>query len=230
MEELIFIGFPESGLRFLSGLKKNNNKAWFDKRKEIYEQDVLQPLKALVWEIGLKLSRDVAPNLVFEPKVNRTIFRIYRDTRFSNDKSPYKTNVAAFLWEGNRGRNSSPGFYVHIEDDAVYVGAGIYLFDAQGLELFRKAVLDRRMGGKLDKILADRKLKPFLPVMGEQLKRVPSGYPADHPRADFLRYKGLYLGTSRDPGTVHTRRFLNSTVNTMRKLGDLHGWLREVLG
>ncbi|MDP8256886.1 MAG: DUF2461 domain-containing protein [Candidatus Alcyoniella australis] len=230
MEELIFTGFGKEGIEFLAGLERNNNKRWFDKRKPIYQRALLEPMQAFVYELGLKLSRDLAPDLVFEPRVNRSIYRIYRDTRFGADKSPYKTHMAAILWEGSGEKFYVPDFYFQFDAHDVLLGGGVYRFSPQGLKDFRGALADDDLGRRLDKIVTAHKFRPFLPLQGEQLKRVPPGYAADHPRAELLRHKGLYVMQERPISLLYTRRCLDEAERIYRAMGDLHVWLRDVLG
>ena len=117
-----FTGFPPSGLDFLRRLKKNNNRPWFQARKPFYEENLRLPMQCLIAGLAVRLH-DETPEVEFNPK--RNIFRIYRDTRFSKNKTPYKTNIAA--WFGLRGRKADtegPGLYVGVGTDEVFAGGG----------------------------------------------------------------------------------------------------------
>ncbi len=132
-----FDGFPPEGLKFLRALKKNNNREWFAENKSRYEEFVKLPMQSLIAALKHPMER-VAPEIHVDPK--RAMFRIYRDTRFSKNKLPYKTHVAAVFhrpghWEG------SAGYYVHIEPGAVYVGGGIYIPD--GDQLLNEALVSQ---------------------------------------------------------------------------------------
>jgi uncharacterized protein (TIGR02453 family) len=150
-----FSGFPPEGRRFLAGLALNNDKAWFDAHREEYEQHVLGPMRAFVLEAGSRL-RPKVKRLVADPRVGGSLFRINRDTRFSADKSPYKSWAAARLWDAaGPGKELSPSFYLHVDAESVYAGGGLYQFDDAQLERFRRAVTDDRLRRQLERMVAN---------------------------------------------------------------------------
>lgn len=123
MAQTHFDGFDAKGLAILADLEDTNTKAFFDAHRDTFRDGVVEPAKALVTDLGERLRRSVAPDLVAEPRVNGSLFRINRDIRFSADKSPYKTQQAMFLWEG-ADKKSSPGFYLSVGGHEVGVGVG----------------------------------------------------------------------------------------------------------
>jgi uncharacterized protein (TIGR02453 family) len=188
-------GFTPEALKFLTDLAKHNDRAWFQPRKAEYERLLKEPMEALVVALGERLASRGIP---IEADPRRAIFRIYRDVRFSKDKSPYKTHVSASLpWidpgertEAVRGN----GAYVHIQPGHSYVGGGMWHPERTRLDAFRRAVVEDP--DRVRAVLEDPK---FLRRLGpleshETLKRVPPGYPADHPMADQLRFKDLTFG------------------------------------
>lgn len=223
-----FTGFPVEGRRFLAGLALHNDKAWFDAHREEYEQHVLGPMRAFVVEAGSRL-RPKVKRLVADPRVGGSLFRINRDTRFSSDKSPYKSWAAARLWDGaGPGKELSPSFYLHLDSETVYAGGGLYQFDDTQLERFRGAVTDDRLRHQLDRIVG----KLDLELGGQALKRRPRGYAEDHPAGDWLRFKGLYAGCSLDERAAKSAKVLDHALEVYESLVPLHGWLMEhvVLG
>ena len=117
----IFSGFPEKTVSFLCGLAAHNDREWFAAHKKEYETEVLEPAKAFVRAMGERLRR-LSPQIKAEPRTDGSLFRLYRDTRFSPDKSPYKTNLGIFFWEGGGPRMDCPGYYFHLEPPNLMLG------------------------------------------------------------------------------------------------------------
>ena len=198
-----FTGFRPEAVEFLAELAANNERAWFQPRKAEYERLLKEPLEALCVALEEQFrARDIP--LHADPA--KSPFRIYRDTRFSKDKSPYKTHLAAsFGWAGDgvdeaSGRSHlenvhASGGYFHLSPGEIYVGGGVWHPDASWLKAFR----DRIAAGAADfeRIVgapAFREAFGSVSDDGESLKRVPPGYPADHPAADLLRKKNVTFG------------------------------------
>jgi uncharacterized protein (TIGR02453 family) len=169
----IFDGFSKETLSFFRKLKRNNNKEWFDKHRGEYDRFVLEPAKAFVVSMGEKFHKERV-DVHAEPKLNRAIFRIYRDTRFSPDKTPYKTHLALFFWEGKLPRMESPGFYFHVEPTKILFGLGIYGFSPKQLTVYRKAVVDPEWGKELASILAKISRRKDFKLGEKHYKRIPS--------------------------------------------------------
>lgn len=198
-----FAGFTPAAIQFLADLAQNNDRAWFGPRKAEYERLLKEPLEQLCVALAGEFAARGLP-LQADPK--RSPFRIYRDTRFSGDKSPYKTNIAAsFPWvqasagAGAAGTEAAIGVeerhgvggYVNFRPGEMYVGGGMYMPPKPRIDAFRRAVLDDP--GRVRAALED---PGFVAWFGaahphETLKRVPPGYPADHPQADLLRWKDV---------------------------------------
>src|SRR3982074_839639 len=119
-----FQGFPEEGMKFLRSLARNNDREWFQPRKHIYDEQVKAPMQELILAVTREMMR-FAPDYVAEP--GKAIYRIYRDTRFSKDKTPYKTHIAAIFKHRDLGKNSGAGFYFSVSADEIEVGGGIYM-------------------------------------------------------------------------------------------------------
>jgi uncharacterized protein (TIGR02453 family) len=127
--------------------------------------------------------KEISPNIVSVPRINKSIFRLNRDTRFSLDKTPYKPNLGLYFWEGPRSRMESPGFYVHLEPPTFLLGAGYYMFPEGLLERYRRAVQHPKLGKDLDAILKKIARTTDFELGGKHYKRVPSGYDPTHPNA-----------------------------------------------
>lgn len=195
-----FAGFPEAGLKFLKALKRNNRREWFQPRKDVYEQSVRGPMLELVEALNGELAR-VAPDYVTEPK--RAVFRIYRDTRFSHDKTPYKTHVAAVF--GRRGMSGHSGgmLYFHVSPEEVEIAGGVYRPEPETMRAVRQHVADNH--DELRRILAGKKLRTLMgELKGDELSRVPKGFAADHPAAGYIRKKDWILDVALGPEIATT--------------------------
>jgi len=227
-EKHTFRGFSEETVRYLNALKKHNTKTWFDRNRKVYETHVLQPSKDFVVAMGERL-KSISPDIAAVPKVNKSLFRINRDTRFSPDKSPYKTHIGIFFWEGTRPKMECSGFYVHVEPPDVMLGVGIYMFAKPQIETYRKAVVHPDSGDDLSRLLKKMAEKGAFELGGKHYKRIPSGYDAGHPNAEFLLHSGLYIGkTETIPEEFHTDKFIEYCMDRFSVFAPLHEWLVSV--
>ncbi|MBN2265757.1 MAG: DUF2461 domain-containing protein, partial [Candidatus Aminicenantes bacterium] len=190
-DKTTFAGFTKETVRFYTALRKNNNRAWFEANRETYDRHVLAPAKLFVAAMGERLKK-IVPGIVAVPAVNKSIFRINRDTRFSHDPSPYKTNLGIYFWDGARSRMESAGYYVGLEPPDIMLGGGMYMIPDTLLGRYRKAVVDPRRGAELARIVAALRAIPGCTVEGSHYKRVPAGFDPAHKNADLLKHKGLY--------------------------------------
>ena len=198
-----FAGFRADAIQFLVDLAENNSRDWFQPRKGDYERLIKRPMEELCVALEEQFrTRDIP--LHADPA--RSPFRIYRDTRFSKDKTPYKTHAAAsFSWAGDgvdaaTGRSHTDsvhasGGYFHLQPGEIYVGGGVWHPEKPWLDAFRRRVVE-----DLDSFRTMVEAPAFVEAFGtigddgESLKRVPAGYPADHPAADLLRKKNVTFG------------------------------------
>ena len=227
-----FPGFPQEGLRFLADLQANNNREWFEAHKDAYREQVLAPAQDLVFALGERLKRDISPGIVYDTAANGSgsILRIYRDLRFSKDKRPYNSYVRLVFWEGARKKMENPSFFVRIAPDGVGVYAGTHVFPKPVLAAYRDAVVDDPLGAELETAIAEVKGAGAYTVGGEHYKSSPRGYPADHPRADLLRYNGLWAHTTApsDPAVSATPELVEVCLEHCRNMAPLHRWLVQV--
>ena len=131
--------FPQNTINFLTKLSKNNSKIWFETNREKFNEDFLSPALQFVIEMGEKLST-ISPNINAIPKIDKSIFRLHRDIRFSKDKSPFKTNMGLYFWEGRGKKMECSGFYFHLEPKMFFVGAGMYMFTKEQLLNYRQII------------------------------------------------------------------------------------------
>ncbi len=224
-----FQGFPGELLRFFEGLRKNNSKEWFQDHKEDYEIYVKGPSEEFVMAMGEKL-RAIAPKVHAIPKVNQSLFRLNRDTRFSKDKSPYKTNLGIWFWEGDRKRMECPGFYFHLDSKNLMLGVGLHIFPKELLGPYRDAVVDKKHGPGLKKAVNEVG-KLGYSVVGKHYKRVPAGYDDTHQNAEFLLYNGLAaMHQSEVSGALLSNRIVEYAFSHFKKMSPIHTWLKDALG
>jgi len=177
--------FTAESLKFLRGLKRHNDRAWFDPRKPIYERSLKAPMLALIDEINHALI-EFAPEYVRPPQ--KTMMRIYRDIRFSSDKRPYKSNVAAWWARAGLEKTSGGGFYFEINPTSVVIAAGVYMPEREQLLAIRRYL--SAAGGnhhaELRKLITGKLAAVMTPFDGLKLTRAPKGFDPDDPAIDLL--------------------------------------------
>jgi uncharacterized protein (TIGR02453 family) len=175
--------FSEESLKFLRGLKRNNRREWFDPRKPLFEAMLKAPMLKVIEGVTAAMT-DFSPE--HARPAAKCMMRIYRDTRFSNDKTPYKTQVAAWWSRHGLEKTSGGGFYLHVSADNVTIAAGVYMPEREQLMAIRNFLLDHHE--ELRRLLREKKLlRRFSLDHGEMLTRPPKGFPADHAAIDLLR-------------------------------------------
>lgn len=228
-----FTGFRPAARTFLRALRRNNDREWFLANRERYEAEVRAPMIALVEELDVRLA-DLAPEIVGNPK--RSMFRIHRDVRFSNDKSPYKTNVACWFYHMDAGRgvggeaaHGGAGFYFDIDPDASWVGGGIWMPPRSTLARLRERIDEEHES--LAGILGAPSLRPFGGLSREaMLRRMPRGYDADHPAAELLRHQSFTMGRQLRDADLYGARLPDVLAREFERLVPLVRWLNGALG
>jgi uncharacterized protein (TIGR02453 family) len=221
-----FTGFPKSGLDFLRKLKKNNNRPWFQSHREEYEENVRFPMQCLVAALGVRLHDDV-PEIEFHPR--KSIFRIYRDTRFSKNKSPYKTNIAAsFELRGTKGVLETPGLYVGVGTEEVFIGGGVYMPSGAQLKAIRRSIAEKPED-YLSVVRLPRFRKTFGGIQGAVLSRAPLGYPPDHPMIEHLRHKQFFVGVELEEKACFAPKFLETVAKVFTDTMPLVRWLAHAM-
>lgn len=227
----VFSGFPEAGLGFLTALAENNNREWFQEHKSDYLEQVLAPAQDFVFALGERL-KDISPGLRYDPATNGTgsILRIYRDVRFSKDKTPYNTHVRMVFWEGTKKKMENPSLFVSVRPEGVGVYAGVHVFSKPLLSAYREAVADDQLGSDLEQAVVSVRGAGGYAVGGQHYKRVPRGYDAEHPRADLLRHNGLYAHTRiDDPRVIEIPELVDVCFAHLQDMAPLHQWLVRVV-
>lgn len=216
--------FTKKTVAFLRALERNNDREWFKARKADYERHVREPMVALLSRLAGDL-RAFAPELVADPKVS--LFRIYRDTRFSSDKRPLKTNAAAHF-PHRRLRKGGAGLYLEIAPRWVWIGGGLYMPETHELAAIR-AHVDAHYA-RLRRVVES---KPFVaaagPLHGEQLTRVPRGFKPDHPAAQYLRFRQFLAGREYPAAFAHDDHFYPELLAVFRQAARLVQFLNAPL-
>lgn len=188
--------FPRGAVRFFRELEANNTKKWFEAHRSAYEAGVRQPVIALLEIVNEELAAYAPAYRVADPRT--AVSRPHRDTRFSKDKRPYRTDISVVLPREGRARDEVAGFFFSIAPAGVEVLGGVYMPGAPQLAALRRLLAAEapRFERVVTRVVATRLVGT---LQGERLKRVPSGYPADGPAAELVRYKQLYFRTRIEP-------------------------------
>lgn len=210
--------------RFLDELKKNNNKEWFDANRSRYK-DLRQQFLGFTTLLIAELSQ-IDPSLK-GIEASKTVFRINRDIRFSADKSPYKTNIGAYITSG--GRNSFlPGYYLHLEPGQSMVAGGVYMPPSKELKLIREAVFEHMEEFK--EIIGEADfVRTFGEIHGEKLKTAPRGFPKDHPDIGLLRYKSYTAFRAVDDEFFFRPDTLAEIMKIFTAMKAFNDFLKEAL-
>jgi len=219
-----FPGFPQEGIDFFRKLQRNNRREWFQPRKPIFEASLKQPMRELVAAVNGAM-KNFAPEYVTDP--DKAIYRIYRDTRFSKDKTPYKDHIAASF--SRRGTPSGGGLYFAVSHKEVAIGGGIYMPSTETLRAIRHHIAGHHQ--ELRRIVAKPAVRQLYMagLQGEQLTRVPKGFDRDHPAADLLRYKQLYLYVELAPDLATTPDLYLEVVRHCRAITPFLEYLNAPL-
>ena len=217
----MFQGFPGETVTFLSDLKKNNTREWFEAHRAEYEACVIEPALALI-EALAPVAERLSPPHKAVPKINQSLRRIHRDTRFSKDKTPYNPMIHMVFWTGDHP-NRSAGIHLVLAHDHFGYGSGHWAFDGKGLENYRQAVLDDDARGELEAAL-ESAARVGCRLGEAELKRLPKGYDAEGRAADLLRRKGVVARTGEGNG-FDDRIFGPQAVEVMT---DIFGSLAPV--
>lgn len=219
-----FEGFPKECINFLKQLKRNNNRVWFENHKEEFEQNAKTPMLSFIVSLQPHFAR-FAPEFDLNPK--RSIFRIYRDIRFSSDKTPYKTHIAAhFVLRGLPKGFVGSGYYIQIEPGEFFVGGGIYLPDSNQLKNIRKTIA---VHGKefLSIVENPRFKKRFAPFEWSKLQRIPKGYNENHPMAEWLKFKQFFVGVSLPESRCYGESLIDEVAGVCEEAAPLVRFLNK---
>jgi uncharacterized protein (TIGR02453 family) len=219
-----FEGFADKEGKFFKALAKKNDRTWFLEHKGEFEVGWNAPMKALLSDVRGAVDRAYAHCELDEPKV----FRIFRDVRFSKDKTPYKTHIGGFvpILRSQKVTEVPMALYFQVGATKTFGAAGHYMMAAPELDRFRSAVAEDKRGKELDMILAKLVKKGFETSSHEMLKRVPKGFDAAHPRAEILKRKGLVVTFPKVPaGLLATPKLIRWLTDQCTAAAPLVEWL-----
>ena len=217
--------FSAATLTFLRALKRNNRREWFNAHRDDYESSVRQPLTAIVEQLAIDF-RDFAPELVASPKVS--MYRIYRDTRFSENKTPYKTHVAAVFPPRGLPKHEGAGVYFHVSPQEVWVGGGMYAPPTPQLQAVREHIAAHVK--QLRAIVESPGFRKRVGTLdGERLQRVPRGFRRDHEAAEYLKFRQFIAGCTFPAAFATSPRFYSTLLTVFREVLPLTRFLNKPL-
>jgi uncharacterized protein (TIGR02453 family) len=229
-----FGGFHPAAFQFLRDLARNNDKAWFEANRDVYDREVREPMCLLVETLDARLG-SIAPEIIGDPR--RSMFRIHRDVRFSKDKSPYKTNAGAWLYHRDAGRKvgtvgegGGAGFYFHIDPTFCFMAGGIWMPARPALLRIREAIVAQPTA--LPRLTsAPTFRRRFDGLNGEaKLRRVPRGFPPEHPAGEWLKLQSFTAQAPIERSVVTSPRVVDRLCAHFEALVPLVRWLNRALG
>ncbi len=221
--------FTSDTYAFLNELERNNNRGWFNANKDRYEKHVKEPMLQFIGSIQEPLSK-VSRHVVADPSpVGGSMFRIYRDTRFTPDKTPYKTHVAA-QFRHVVGRDAhAPAFYLHLGSRENIIGGGIWRPPATALGLIRARIVERP--GEWEKVIKNRRFRQVLQdVGGDALKNPPRGYVKDDPHIEYIKHVDFVAGVDISRMIVTRAGFKEYVIDVFKAMSPLMKFLCDALG
>ena len=222
-----FDGFGKDFFKFFNELKKNNNRDWFNANKPRYLESVVDPMGRYIVSVAPYLQR-ISPHYRADPRPHGgSMFRIYRDTRFSKDKTPYKTHAACHF-RHQAGRDAhAPGFYLHIETDRISIGGGIWLPPSKHLGLIREFIADNPSAWT--RLINSSAIKKMGGIQGASLKRPPRGYDPDAKHIEDLKRKSFYLMAEADAELALTPELVTESARVFRTTAKLNRFINDAL-
>jgi uncharacterized protein (TIGR02453 family) len=216
---------PPDALAFLRALKRNNRREWFKPRKDRYDAVVRAPMIAIVERLAGDF-RTFAPEFVASPKTS--LYRIYRDTRFSENKTPYKTHAAAMFPPRSLPKHQGAGLYFHVSPEGVWAGGGMYAPDTSQLHAVREHIAANLP--RLRRIIDAPAFKRDAGALeGEQLQRVPRGFSKDDPAAPYLRHRQFLVGREFKAEFATSPKFYDTILTVFRRIAPFCRFLNEPL-
>ena len=223
-----YASFTPESLKFLNELAANNNREWFKENKTRYEEQVLDVALAFIQSMHKPLQ-EIAPHFTAIPKrMGGSLMRVYRDTRFTKGKDPYKTNIGIQFRHERAKDVHSPGFYVHIDPKQVFLGAGMWRPDPDALAGIRSRISDKQ--SEWIRVSADRKFTRHFHLGGTTLKRPPRGYDKEHPMIEDLKRKDFIAVKNMSHEDALSPRFQQKVETAFKSSADYVQFLCKAVG
>ena len=224
-----FSGLPNDYFKFFTELSDNNNREWFNDNKQRFREIVQEPLAAFVEAMAPKLKK-VSKHIVADPRLNGgSVFRIYKDVRFSKDKAPYKTHGAVQFRHALGKDAHAPGFYVHLAPDEIFYGGGIWVPPPPALLAVREAIRDKSAAWKRATTGAAFERK-FGGVRGDALTRPPRGFDGDHPLIDDIKRKSFFAMAPGKPAAAKKPGFVDDVAAAFQDAKPMMKFLCDATG
>ena len=223
----MFNGFNKDAIEFLKDLKQNNKKEWFEDNRPRYEKAILEPNKSYVQEMGEQLQI-LVPNIKAISKVSGSLFRIYRDIRFSKDKTPMKSKIGILFWQGNSHRMQSSSFYMHYDINEVFYATGVRSFKTPLLKAYREYIKNEKNRNSLHEIIKKLKNRGYeIPL--EHYKRYPDGFNKDDENAYLSLFNSMYAYKTFPIDEVFfTQDVANRAFRLYDDMFELQQWVYEL--
>jgi uncharacterized protein (TIGR02453 family) len=220
--------FTRDLFQFLRELKQNNNRDWFQRNKDRYETSVRDPVLRFVVDIGPRIKR-LSPYFVADANpVGGSMTRIYRDLRFSKDKTPFKTAIGVHFWHERGKDGATPAFYLHLEPDNSSAGSGIWRPEPRALKSIRDAIAEDPR--KWERAISSREFRSSFSMLGESLRRPPSGYNPDHPFIQDLKRRDFAVSSSLPSSQVWSPDFMEVLLEAFRASAPFARFLAQAVG
>lgn len=218
--------FSKKSLDFLQDIRENNNKEWFENNRYRYDEYILNPSRAFVQEFGEHLQA-LVPNITAIPKINGSLFRIFRDVRLSRDKTPLKSRIGIVFWRGSGKRLQSASFYLHFSPDELLLASGIRGFSKDSLSGYRTYIQDERHAQALESIMISLKKKGY-DFPAPHYKRYPRGFSKEMPYAHLSLYAAMFAYKIIDPKMIYHDNLIAMAYETYEDLLPLFEWIYEM--
>ena len=215
--------FTKESIDFLVDIRENNNKEWFENNRYRYDDFILNPSRAFVQEFGEHLQA-LVPNIKAIPKINGSLFRIFRDIRLSKDKTPMKSRIGLVFWRGSGKRLQSASFYLHFSPDELLFASGIRGFSKDSLEGYREYIKEPRHAGELDAIMVTLKEKGYS-FPEPHYKRYPRGFSKESPYAHLSLYASMFAYKNVEPEMIYHDSIMDRAFGIYEDLLPLFEWI-----
>jgi uncharacterized protein (TIGR02453 family) len=223
-----FTGFPNKTLLFLEELRANNNREWFEENKSRYEALVREPALDLITAMGPHLEKLSVQFVAAPKKVGGSLMRVYNDTRFSRDKTPYKTNIGIQFRHALGKDVHAPGYYLHIDPGECFVGVGLWHPEAEPLAAIRQRIADQPAAWK--KVRHQAAFAEQFQLGGESLRRPPKGYDETTPCIDDIKRKDFIASCELSATDIHAKNFVDLVATRFRTATPFMRFLCEAVG
>jgi len=224
---MIFNGFSKEGIEFLKKLEKNNSKVWFENHRHIWEQTILAPNKAFIEDMGETLQI-LVPTIKAKPKVSGSLFKIYRDVRFSKDKTAMKDKIGLMFWQGLGHRMQSSSFYMHYTKESYFIAAGIRSFKSPLLKTYRGYIRHDKHRESLHLILEDLKNKGYN-YSSQKYKRIPKDFTGDESHLYLTKLDSLFSYIEYDLDDIFfTVELVDKLFKIYDDMKELQNWVYEM--